>query len=755
MSNVLLDKYFLKQLDEWHEREVYVKLISLDFNENPRAEIQGYATGGSINVDGSSAVRRTCSLNLITTNTRVNELDWALETKFKLQIGLRNFLDDKYRKEGIAPLFNEDHSLVLDKEKKPIYRPVYEEIIWFPQGTYIITSFSSSTNAQGFSISIQGKDKMCLLDGTVGGNVFASHDFGKLEMRYEDGTIELEPILIYDIIKNAIHEYALEPYENIIINDLEDCSVELIEYRARGKDLVVYNIHNENGTYTSNIAFDGNSVFDDLKDLLPGDRVGNLELVKYVTYGDTIGYRLTDLTYPTSQDLIIAAGGTITQMLDAIIQILGEFEYFYDLEGRFVFQRKKIYYNVSWTNAITTERETYYDSVENGSANAYTFTKGILIESYNNKPDLNNIKNDYTIWGNMIAVDGDTLPVHLRCAIDDKPIYYYPLLSRAEEGKKLYATHTEVEVNGELLKADVLCDWRELIYRMALDYSKSDAKILEITQNISFETNAEKLEQLKAELIEWNNTWNTKYVAYYTDLLDFWRILYNNDSDTEWADNYYWNPNYVECRRKYHYIFVGEGKGKYTYDEKEKTYKRKDNGEYEQGDFSHDEICIVNHTAIPFWLDFCDDAYLEKYKPSNIGRRTKVINDSEVKAIFFEETPNVLFVDPLKTTPYTDSSLSYIRLNLVGGMSNYFQISTQGKSAKEALDNLLYTHSYYCESISLSCVPIYYLEPNVRISVYDETSGINGEFIIKSFSLQLAYNGSMSITATRAEDLIL
>ena len=88
-------------------------------------------------------------------------------------------------------------------------------------------------------------------------------------------------------------------------------------------------------------------------------------------------------------------------------------------------------------------------------------------------------------------------------------------------------------------------------------------------------------------------------------------------------------------------------------------------------------------------------------------------------------------------------------------MSNYFQISTQGKSAKETLDNLLYNHTYYCESITLSCIPIYYLEPNVRIAVFDDTSGINGEYIIKSFSLQLAYNGSMSITATKAEDLIL
>ena len=700
MSNALLDKNFLRQMDEWLEKEVYVKIISLDFNENPRSEIQGVATGGSINVDGSSAVRRTCSLNMVTANAQINELDWALETKFKLQIGLKNFIN-----------------------------PDYENIIWFPQGTYVITSFAMSVNAQGFSISLQGKDKMCLLDGTVGGNIFASHDFGKIEVRYNDGSIEFEPILIYDIIKNAIHEYALEPYENIIINDLEDCSVELLEYRAQNADAVIYNIHYADSTISTNLAFSGNPIFEELKKLEPGQfstLYPDHSLVKVITYGNTIGYRLTDLTYPTSQDLIFAAGSSITQMLDAIVQMLGEFEYFYDLDGRFVFQRKKIYYNVSWTNAVTKERETYYDSVENGSANLYTFTKGILIESYNNKPELNNIKNDYTIWGNILAVDKEALPAHLRCAIDDKPVYYFALLDNTS-----YGVAAEVEYNNQILKPDVVCDWREIIYRMALDYSKSDAEILRLTKEIAAENNKDKLNILKQQLIQWNSTWNTKYVAYYTDLLDFWRILYNPDLqiesvddngepaliDNPWQNNHYWNPEYVN--------------------------------------YEDDKIYLHNHASIPFWFDFCDDAYLEKYKPSNIGRRTKVVNDNEIKAIFYEETPNVLFIDPLDTSPRSDTQLSYIKLNIVGGMSNYFQISTQGKSAKEVLDNLLYNHTYYCESITLSCIPIYYLEPNVRIAVYDETSGINGEYIIKSYNLQLAYNGSMSITATKAESLII
>ncbi|MBE5925552.1 MAG: hypothetical protein E7270_00965 [Lachnospiraceae bacterium] len=180
------------------------------------------------------------------------------------------------------------------------------------------------------------------MDGSIGGNIFAAHDFGKLELVHDDGSRELEDILIYDIIKNAIHEYAFEPYENIIINDLEDCSVELLSYRAKNKDLIIYDSWSEeedSGRYSSNIAFDGNEIFTLLADKVAGTEVKKdsriYRLVKKVTYGETIGYRLTDLTY--AGDLILGAGSTITQMLDAIVKLLGEFEYFYDLEGRFVF----------------------------------------------------------------------------------------------------------------------------------------------------------------------------------------------------------------------------------------------------------------------------------------------------------------------------------------------------------------------------------------------------------------------------------
>jgi hypothetical protein len=57
--------------------------------------------------------------------------------------------------------------------------------------------------------------------------------------------------------------------------------------------------------------------------------------VAKVEYGQTAGYRMTDLTYPG--DLIAAVGETVTSVLDKIVNMLGEFEYFYDLNGQFVF----------------------------------------------------------------------------------------------------------------------------------------------------------------------------------------------------------------------------------------------------------------------------------------------------------------------------------------------------------------------------------------------------------------------------------
>ena len=50
----------------------------------------------------------------------------------------------------------------------------------------------------------------------------------------------------------------------------------------------------------------------------------------------------------------------------------------------------------------------------------------------------------------------------------------------------------------------------------------------------------------------------------------------------------------------------------------------------------------------------------------------------------------------------------------------------------------------------MTTLPIYYLQPNTRIFVRDDNSGICGEYIVSSFTIPLTYNGTMSINATKA-----
>ena len=59
----LTDTDFLDKLYDSHLPEQYFKITILDWLENPIKEIQGLVTGGNENLDGKSALRRTCNLS--------------------------------------------------------------------------------------------------------------------------------------------------------------------------------------------------------------------------------------------------------------------------------------------------------------------------------------------------------------------------------------------------------------------------------------------------------------------------------------------------------------------------------------------------------------------------------------------------------------------------------------------------------------------------------------------------------------------
>ena len=85
---------FYEQLLLNKVRQLYSKIELLDWKENVIGELQGKVVEGSLSVDGSSSIRRTCSLSLIADdyNSDLTSLEGqlGLNKKIKVFIGLIN-----------------------------------------------------------------------------------------------------------------------------------------------------------------------------------------------------------------------------------------------------------------------------------------------------------------------------------------------------------------------------------------------------------------------------------------------------------------------------------------------------------------------------------------------------------------------------------------------------------------------------------------------------------------------------------------
>ena len=687
---MLYNKEFLLELDKQRNKTIYGRITALNFQESPIETIAGRVTQGSINIDGASAVRRTCSLTMVAQDFDYHDYYWGMNTKFRLEIGVENTIDKKY-----------------------------PDIIWFKQGTYLITNFNTSNSTNNFTISLQGKDKMCLLNGEVGGSFMATTYLDTIEEETKGGIWKKRKIPIKEIIRELVHVYGEEPYHNIIINDLDDLGLELLEYRY-DKPMYLYR-ETESNTYT-NVTLDGKkntnkgllcdldaSVLDILVDPFTGstepepitfkEDPSKEYYIAKVEYGQTAGYRATDLIYPG--DLIANIGESVTQPLDKIKNMLGEFEYFYDLDGRFVFQKKQAFKNTIWTpSANAQEEEEYVESLAVASNRSYTFSEGELITQFNNNPNLLNLRNDFSIWGERISL-GQKLPIHLRYAIDKKPKIYWPIEVNADEVAAYNNKYgVSVPPQGKLdpISSDGPGGWREVIYHMAKDYYQynflDDFELKIIAANPDYPTG------------------RTGYEQYYSDLQGFWRGLYNPEAATD------------ESIKDHFYL---EGEHQY----------------WNKNVYEHPEL-------LDFWFDFLDvEGELDQFSVKNVGARTKPVNDTNIKSIYFRETPNVVFGED--TQGKNGSSYKYIQAN-DSQMTSMFSISSQGLSAKDKLDELIYNHSYCIESTTITTIPIYYLEPNTRICVYDNKTNLNSDYIISKITLPLNYNGLMSITATKAAE---
>jgi hypothetical protein len=141
---------------------------------------------------------------------------------------------------------------------------------------------------------------------------------------------------------------------------------------------------------------------------------------KMFSYGEDIGYIYSDFYY--TDELIGNEGDNVCTILDKIKEYLGNFEYFYDIDGNFRFQEIKNYLNTSQATVDLNEmnNNNYLIDMKNGKT-VYNFEGSNLVNSYNNTPQFNMIKNDFVVWGIKKNANDTEVPIRYHLAIDEKP----------------------------------------------------------------------------------------------------------------------------------------------------------------------------------------------------------------------------------------------------------------------------------------------------------------------------------------------
>ena len=669
----LRDKDFLKLMDKNLLKEQFIKIIVLDWNENPIEEIQGRASSGNLNINGNSSLRRTCNLNILIDeeNASITNIknSLSINKKIKLQIGFKNNTNQ--------------------------YKDY--DIIWFPLGVFVITNISiSSQNAANISASIQLKDKMCLLNGECGGTLPASVIFSEYDVLDDTGKYQTVKPTIYTIIRYLVNEFGGEQQAKILISDIDERVKQVMRWMGSNPIYITY--YSADGSTQYNAVLDKNEAEAALA-------AGIIDGYTEYKSGEDIGYIYTDFVYPS--ELIGDIGDTITTILDKIKSTLGNYEYFYDIDGNFIFQEIKNYLNTSKStiDLNNMNQNDYLIDITRGNS-VYTFDNSTLVSTYTNSPQFSMIKNDFLVWGVRKTTDDQSYPIRYHLSIDKKP--------RIGNTYKVFF-YTDPDDGIAKAKRPIQFTSRNNFPTMGA----IDVFYLALDTNLVYkwDTNKSEYQQLDVQIEEiTTKDWRTE--------------LYLSGAQAE-GFSLTSNDYYAELNNEWPKI----------YDIKNGQFYEK----YEK-----------DQSSMDYFLDFIDStATISELSISNIGKRTKIVSDENINCIFEKEIPNLVLINinddeenvannrkecEAKGQDYIQVSGNIYQMLAIGGTQN---------SAYVKIRELLYQYTSYNESINLQTIPIYYLDANQRITVQDYKSDIYGDYMINTISIPFDISSYMTISATR------
>jgi hypothetical protein len=437
-SRAFLDELFLNK-----DRELNVRIDLLTWQEVKIKEIQGLVTEGSLSVDGNSPLRRTLNMSIVLDPETyyapevANEI--TISRKMLVSIGLKN---NTYY--GRFPDLATNETRYLS-----------EPIIWFKLGIFVPTEVSLNHNIDDSSISISAQDKMVLLNGDVGGELGYDIDFVNtitdVDLPYQTiirdsvsyfGGIDNSKILISDVpfyaetlstiptsdftfVGSGVSGSSTISFSSSVPSDIKlgQTLIQVItEQTGEGilpAGATVTNISTSSIGISSTVTSSGGLVFYVTPALILyatninnyGKRTFNIADGSPITSGTQLAPQLDPgkvlplqvSLSPKNKETSIEVSSTdnVTTILEKVkSDLLGQYEYFFDIDGNFVFQFKR-------------NLESEFDSAElfqNDSGNKYLanfdsipyiydFSDKEIISSYGNTPNWRGIKNDFYVYG--------------------------------------------------------------------------------------------------------------------------------------------------------------------------------------------------------------------------------------------------------------------------------------------------------------------------------------------------------------------
>lgn len=676
----------LKYIDTIDFKTQYIKITILDNENTPLRAIEGRATGGSININSSSTVRRTGSLSLVTKYVEHPEhpLDVMNEvTNIETLISMNKRVKVEIGMENNGPLYPE--------------HPMF----WFTLGTYMIQNASVSYNIQqGIQISLKLMDKMALLNGEMGGVITESithSPAGAVDTTIDDLTrIKNSGVTLRDLVESLVRDWG---------------ELSLADYRIDNIPETVRNLVRwTNPKYRLKIT------------KVDGSISMSLDEKEGFGVGEAIGYTTTSFIYPLEKNLESKAGETVVQVLDKIKNTLGNYEYFFDVDGVFHFQEIQNLLNEGspiddLTKAIADKY--FFQTLQDDSV--YSFKDARLVTDYSNNPRYSQVKNDFVVWGK--TSDKNDISYHLRLQhIDD--------IMELRHWKVTFAKEDGV-----------------FVINQAQSNPKWPSKPL--TQENSF---------------IWPDEQNPN--IYYIDFGSNMRPGDQRTKDDDWRLLVYLQA--IEKDKFIRTPFDKELMSKLPL-----LYKLTFKDEVDTKEFFKP---IYNTKKLPYWLDVINTndvalmqtVDIKQFGVETVGKRTKILSDEEINCLFASSTKeieayNFVKLDEgmeLTITPKTDGSYT------IGVPADYaFEdgpsfwqecvgLGTIEKSAYEVLRSALHEYLSYNNNINIQVLPVYHLDVNQRITVENKESDIYGDYVINTISLPLALNGMMTINARKAVERI-